>query len=171
MIQKQQDDGRNNQALRSDDDIIEGVGELPAELNSDESIVVLIDEAHRSHTSTLHKNLMRALPNCARIGFTGTPIIMGAKKRTEDIFGGYIDMYRLADAELDGTVVPILYAGRTVEGAVRDGRDLDEVFEDMLADHTPRRHVHKPVPVDRGTGCRGPAACVPDRQVDAAHRV
>jgi type I restriction enzyme R subunit len=136
MIQKQQDESGNAEAKRSDEDIIEAAGALPAELNTDESIVVLIDEAHRSHTSTLHKNLMEALPNCARIGFTGTPIIMGAKKTTEDIFGGYIDMYKLADAELDGAVVPILYAGRTVEGAVRNGRDLDEVFEDMLADHT-----------------------------------
>ena len=33
--------------------------------------------------------------------------------------------------------MPILYSGRTVKGAVRDGRDLDEVFEDMFADHTP----------------------------------
>jgi type I restriction enzyme R subunit len=137
MIQKQQDDSANAKAKRSDDDIIEGTGALLAELNTDESIVVLIDEAHRSHASTLHENLMEALPNCARIGFTGTPIIMGAKKKTEDIFVGYIDMYKLADAELDGAVVPILYAGRTVDGAVRDGRDLDEVFEDMLADHTP----------------------------------
>jgi type I restriction enzyme, R subunit len=137
MIQKQQDDSGAKTASRSDDDIIEGNVALPAELNTDESIVVLIDEAHRSHASTLHKNLLAALPNCARVGFTGTPIIMGAKKKTEDIFGGYLDMYKLADAELDGAVVPILYAGRTVEGAVRDGRDLDEVFEDMLAEHTP----------------------------------
>ena len=97
---------------------------------------MLIDEAHRSHSSTLHMNLLSALPNCARIGFTGTPIIMGAKKKTTDIFGDYIDIYRLADAERDGAVVPILYSGRTVKGAVRDGRDLDEVFEDMFADHT-----------------------------------
>ena len=105
-------------------------------LNNDESIVVLIDEAHRSHGSMLHEHLLESLPNCARIGFTGTPIIMGAKKKTTDIFGDYIDIYRLADAERDGAVVPILYAGRTVKGAVRDGRDLDEVFEDMFADHT-----------------------------------
>ena len=137
MIQKQQDDSGDGRPKRSDDDIIEAAGALPTALNSDESIVVLIDEAHRSHASTLHKNLMAALPNCARIGFTGTPIIMGAKRKTEDIFGGYIDLYKLADAELDGAVVPILYAGRTVEGAVRNGRDLDEVFEDMLADHSP----------------------------------
>jgi type I restriction enzyme, R subunit len=98
--------------------------------------VVLIDEAHRSHSSALHMNLLEALPNCARIGFTGTPILMGKKKKTTDIFGAYIDVYRLIDAEKDGAVVPILYAGRTVKGAVRDGRDLDEVFEDMFAEHT-----------------------------------
>jgi hypothetical protein len=68
MIQKQQGD---TQAKPSDDDIRDGSGALPPELNTDESIVVLIDEAHRSHTSTLHANLLNALPNCARIGFTG----------------------------------------------------------------------------------------------------
>jgi type I restriction enzyme, R subunit len=135
MIQKQQGDA---QAKISDGDILEGSGALPPALNTDESIVVLIDEAHRSHTSKLHANLLAALPNGARIGFTGTPIVMGAKKKTAEIFGGhYIDLYRLADAERDGAVVPILYAGRTVKGAVNDGRDMDEVFEDMLVEHTP----------------------------------
>ncbi len=134
MIQKQQDP--EAKAKLKDDDIIEGKAPSFPELNADESIVLLIDEAHRSHTSLLHQNLMDALPNCARIGFTGTPILMGKKQRTTEIFGAYIDVYRLADAEQDETVVPILYAGRTVKGAVRDGRDMDEVFEDMLADHT-----------------------------------
>jgi type I restriction enzyme R subunit len=134
MIQKQQDP--EAKAKLKDDDIIEGKAPSFPELNADESIVLLTDEAHRSHTSLLHENLMDALPNCARIGFTGTPILMGRKKRTTEIFGEYIDVYRLADAERDEAVVPILYAGRTVKGAVRDGRDMDEVFEDMLADHT-----------------------------------
>jgi type I restriction enzyme R subunit len=136
MIQKQQDDAEIKKSLR-DADIVEGKAapRFPL-LNADESIVLLIDEAHRSHASKLHENLMEALPNCARIGFTGTPILMGKKKRTTGIFGEYIDVYRLADAERDEAVVPILYAGRTAKGAVRDGRDMDEVFEDMLADHT-----------------------------------
>lgn len=135
MIQKQQDVEARKQR---DPDDLSDMRATPSlgELNADESIVVLIDEAHRSHSSTLHMHLMEALPNCARIGFTGTPIIMGAKKKTTDIFGPYIDIYKLADAERDGAVVPILYAGRTVKGAVRDGRDLDEVFEDMFAQHT-----------------------------------
>ncbi|WP_326828481.1 HsdR family type I site-specific deoxyribonuclease [Streptosporangium sp. NBC_01810] len=103
-------------------------------LNSDESIVVLVDEAHRSHGSALHTNLMAALPNCARIGFTGTPIVKETKARqtTMKTFVRFIDRYLLRDAEEDGVIVPIFYEGHTVTGAVRDGRDLDEVFEDMF---------------------------------------
>lgn len=130
MIQKQQDVRPSGGGL--DDEHASSLGEL----NTDESIVVLIDEAHRSHGSTLHKNLLEALPNCARIGFTGTPIIMGKRKKTEDIFGPFIDEYKLKDAEKDGAVVPIFYEGHTVKGAVRDGRDLDDVFEDMFAEQT-----------------------------------
>jgi hypothetical protein len=38
-------------------------------LNDDEAILVMVDEAHRSHSNALHANLLQALPNCARIGF------------------------------------------------------------------------------------------------------
>lgn len=117
-------------------DSSEELGEFPV-LNEDESILVLVDEAHRSHASALHANLMRALPNCARIGFTGTPIIMGAKKRTHEIFGEFIDRYTIKQSEDDGSTVPILYEGRTVEGAVKDGHDLDQLFEDLFRDRTP----------------------------------
>ncbi len=105
-------------------------------LNKDESILVLVDEAHRSHASSLHANLLAALPNCARIGFTGTPIIMGEKRRTHEIFGEFIDRYTIKQSEADGTTVPILYEGRTADGAVADGRDLDQLFEDFFRDHS-----------------------------------
>jgi len=105
-------------------------------LNDSDAIVVLVDEAHRSHASTLHANLLSALPNCARIGFTGTPIIMGERKRTYEIFGEFIDTYTIRESEADGATLPILYEGRTTRGAVTEGRDLDEVFEDMFAERT-----------------------------------
>jgi type I restriction enzyme, R subunit len=117
-------------------DVPEDMGEFPV-LNEDESILVLVDEAHRSHASALHANLLKALPNCARIGFTGTPILMGAKRRTHEIFGDFIDRYGIKQSEEDGATVPILYEGRTTEGAVADGRDLDDVFEDMFRERTP----------------------------------
>ncbi len=99
-----------------------------AVLNDSESILVMADEAHRSQTSTLHANLMAALPNAARIGFTGTPIIMGQRKKTLEIFGDYIDHYTLAQSEADESTVPIFYEGRTTDIAVSGASKMDEVF-------------------------------------------
>jgi type I restriction enzyme R subunit len=110
----------------------------PAEvLNEDEAILVLVDEAHRSQAGDLHAALQMGLPNCARIGFTGTPILMGDKKRTHDIFGEFIDRYTIREAEADGAIVRVLYEGRTAKGAVKDGASLDELFEDLFRQHTP----------------------------------
>ncbi|MCG5517072.1 MULTISPECIES: type I restriction endonuclease subunit R [unclassified Ectothiorhodospira] len=106
-------------------------------LNTSEDILILVDEAHRTQAGDLHANMMRALPNAARIGFTGTPIIMGDKKRTHDIFGEYIDRYTIKESEQDGATVPILYEGRTAKGAIKDGASLDGLFEDLFRDHSP----------------------------------
>jgi type I restriction enzyme R subunit len=131
MIHKYRDTdtGKADQGL-ADDEKAESFGVL----NTDESIIILVDEAHRSQTSTLHANLMAALPNAAKIGFTGTPIMREGKKKTAAIFGPEIDRYTIRQAEADGAVVPILYEGRTAKGAVAGGSDLDELFEDMFAD-------------------------------------
>lgn len=80
-------------------------------LNPSEDILVLIDEAHRSHSNTLHANLLEALPNCVRIGFTGTPIVKAAKNSTTKIFGSFIDRYTIRQSQEDGVTVPILYEG------------------------------------------------------------
>lgn len=106
-------------------------------LNESEEILVLVDEAHRSHTRSLHRNLRRALPNAAIIGFTGTPILSKEKTETREIFGDFIDKYLLQDAELDGATVPILYEGRTANGVVKDAESLDQLFEDMFREYTP----------------------------------
>lgn len=98
-------------------------------LNESEDVLVLIDEAHRSHTSGLHQNLLDALPNAARIGFTGTPIEERSKKRTREIFGDFIDRYLLRDAEADGAIVKILYEGRELKADVTDKGTLDGLFD------------------------------------------
>lgn len=112
-------------------------GEKFEVLNEDDSILVMVDEAHRTQAGDLHANLLAGLPNCARIGFTGTPIIMGEKKRTHEIFGEFIDRYTIKEAEADGATVPVLYEGRTANGAIKDGASLDELFEDLFRQHTP----------------------------------
>jgi type I restriction enzyme R subunit len=143
MIQKYRGELIEDPGAGEEEDAEDASTETPAKtkplpvLNTDEDILVLVDEAHRSHTNTAHANLMRALPNCAKIGFTGTPIIMRAKGQTAKIFGEFIDRYTIREAEADGAVVPILYEGRTTGAAVAGGGQLDEVFEDMLVDRTP----------------------------------
>lgn len=118
------------------DEYIEESANQPVEkfevFNDSEDILVLIDEAHRAQSGDLHAALMAALPNCARIGFTGTPIIMGQRRRTYEIFGNYIDKYTIREAEADGATVPVLYEGRRAMGAIKDGADLDELFNDLF---------------------------------------
>lgn len=144
-IQKYRDTDTTDDAPLTADDLPKVVepkvsyksGEEFEVLNEDDSILVLVDEAHRTQSGDLHANLLAGLPNCARIGFTGTPIIMGEKKRTHEIFGEFIDRYTIKEAEADGATVPVLYEGRTANGAVKDGANLDALFEDLFRQHTP----------------------------------
>ena len=140
MIQKQRGGDAAGEPGLQQEDLTRNRAREPAPnevLNADENILVLVDEAHRSQAGDLQAALQAGLPNCARIGFTGTPILMGDKKRTHEIFGEFIDRYTIREAEADGAIVPILYEGRTAIGAVKDGANLDELFEDLFREHTP----------------------------------
>jgi type I restriction enzyme, R subunit len=137
IVRKEKKPGKDEAVVEKEVTFTENIRfeEFP-ELNDSEEILVLVDEAHRSHTRTLHRNLHKALPNAAIIGFTGTPILSSEKKETREIFGDFIDKYILQDAELDGATVPILYEGRTADGLVKDAPSLDALFEDMFRDYT-----------------------------------
>lgn len=60
------------------------------------------------------KYLRDALPHASFIGFTGTPIEK-EDKSTQAVFGGYIDVYDIAQAVKDGATVPISYESRLVK--------------------------------------------------------
>lgn len=88
----------------------------PANLNTRESVAVLIDEAHRTTGGDFGNYLMAALPNATYIGFTGTPIDNLSKgEGTFKVFGkddaqGYLDKYAIAESIEDGTTVKLSYA-------------------------------------------------------------
>lgn len=88
----------------------------PANLNTRESAVVLIDEAHRTTGGDFGNYLMAALPNATYIGFTGTPIDRLSKgEGTFKVFGvddeqGYLDKYAIVESIEDGTTVSLNYA-------------------------------------------------------------
>lgn len=104
--------------------------------NDSTEILVLVDEAHRSHASTLHANLRKAMPNCAMVGFTGTPIVEEDKKKTEGIFGSFIDTYTLKESEADGATLPIRYEGWEAKGVVIEGQTIDGLFDTYFAERT-----------------------------------
>ena len=91
--------------------------DIPANINTRESVTVLVDEAHRTTGGDLGNYLMAALPDATYIGFTGTPIDNLAQgKGTFKVFGvddkprGYLDKYAIAESIQDGTTVPLNYA-------------------------------------------------------------
>jgi len=103
-------------------------GEMPV-ISARRNVIVIADEAHRSQYDKLARNLLQALPNATRIGFTGTPIELGDKS-TRVTFGDYISVYRMAQAQADGATVPIYYESRQVPVDV--DRDAIERVQQIL---------------------------------------
>ncbi|WP_406355910.1 type I restriction endonuclease [Streptomyces sp. NBC_01635] len=117
---------------------VEEVRRQFTECSSSPYVLVLVDEAHRSHTSVLHACLRDSVPKAARIGFTGTPIMKGRLSDTGRIFGiepggTFLDSYLMDEAERDKVVVPVRYEGRTGPAGVRDKDGLNAKFEDLIA--------------------------------------
>lgn len=116
-------------------------------LSDRKNILVISDEAHRSHTNvdgerwaynTKTKNienkkgnaifLREAFPRATFIGFTGTPIEK-EDKSTIEIFGKIISKYLMNDAERDGVVVEIKYESRKPIMEI-DNKKMEELIEE-----------------------------------------
>lgn len=92
------------------------------------NVIVIVDEAHRTQygftsqldTKTgeqkygLAKYMRDALPNAIYLGMTGTPVSLDDRD-TESVFGTYVDIYDMSDAQADNAVVPIHYESRIIE--------------------------------------------------------
>ncbi|MDD4101108.1 MAG: type I restriction endonuclease subunit R [Kiritimatiellae bacterium] len=115
-------------------------------LSDRRNIVVIADEAHRSHygfrarldkkTGKLKygmaKYLRDSLPGASFIGFTGTPVELD-DKNTPAVFGDYIDKYDILRAVEDGATVPIYYESRLAKLELKDEEKpkLDPEFEEI----------------------------------------
>lgn len=98
------------------------------------NVIVVVDEAHRSHYDDLDgyaRHLRDALPNATLIAFTGTPISVG-ERDTRAVFGDYIDIYDLTRAVDDGATVPVYFEPRLIKVALADGASQDDI--DRAAD-------------------------------------
>lgn len=106
------------------------------QLSDRSNIIVMVDEAHRSHYDTLEgyaHNLNTALPNAKYIAFTGTPID-NKTGNTTAVFGEYIHTYSFDRAIEEGATVPLLYHTRhitmaTTEGSEKIGQSIEELTD------------------------------------------
>lgn len=101
-------------------------------LSDRKNIVVVVDEAHRSHYDDLDgyaRHLRDALPHATLIAFTGTPI-SETDRDTRQVFGDHIDVYDLHRAVEDGATVPVVFEARVIK---IDRTDDDDAALDTAA--------------------------------------
>jgi type I restriction enzyme R subunit len=113
------------------------------------NVIVIADEAHRTQYGFkakidtdsgltkygLAKYMRQALPNAIYLGMTGTPI-SHEDRDTESVFGSYVDIYDMNDAQEDGAVVPVSYESRIIDLKFNDAerQALMEEFEEATDD-------------------------------------
>ncbi|HDP94531.1 MAG TPA: type I restriction endonuclease subunit R [Candidatus Aminicenantes bacterium] len=105
------------------------------QLSDRSNIVVIADEAHRSHYDFIDgfaRFMHDALPNASFIGFTGTPVELH-DRNTPAVFGHYIDQYDILRSVEDGATVPIYYESRLakIELLEREKPRIDPDFEEI----------------------------------------
>lgn len=113
--------------------------------NKRENIIVISDEAHRSHYGLeetvkysnknnkfeiktvfgYEKYIRDSMPNATFIGFTGTPV-QTRDKDTTAIFGDIIDTYDMTQSIEDGSTVKLFYESRLAKVWL-DDRKLEEI--------------------------------------------
>jgi type I restriction enzyme R subunit len=76
-----------------------------------DDIIVISDEAHRTQSGKLARNMRLALPNSSFIGFTGTPLFKH-DELTRRIFGSYVSRYDFKRSEEDKSTVKLIYENR-----------------------------------------------------------
>ncbi len=98
-------------------------------LSDRRNIIVIVDEAHRSHYDDLDgyaRHIRDALPNAVFIAFTGTPI-SEVDRNTRDVFGPNIDVYDLTRAVKDKATVPVFFEPRLAKVGWSEKLSEDEL--------------------------------------------
>jgi type I restriction enzyme R subunit len=119
-------------------------------LSTEENIIVMTDEAHRSQYGSFALNLRRALPNSCLFAFTGTPL----EKRDRNTYRNfsptgerYLDRYDMKQSLADGATLPVKYESRlarlkrrhaTVDSILSAPRRIESVARDIVSHYNDR---------------------------------
>jgi type I restriction enzyme R subunit len=92
-------------------------------------LFVFVDECHRTQSGDLHNAMKEVLPNAMFIGFTGTPLLKKDKRKSIEIFGGYIHTYKFDEAVKDEVVLDLRYEARDIDQNITSPQKIDQWFE------------------------------------------
>ncbi|MDV7211333.1 type I restriction endonuclease subunit R [Azotobacter beijerinckii] len=125
-------------------------------LSDRHNIVVIADEAHRTqygfaaelkapdlkaaeaparYQVGYAQHLHDALPNATFVAFTGTPV-SSEDRDTRAVFGDYINIYDMQQAQEDGATVAIYYESRLAKLSLKDSElpKVDEQVDELAED-------------------------------------
>ncbi len=114
-------------------------------IHTDQKIIVLVDEGHRSQYKLQAEKMRSAIPNGVFFAFTGTPIDK-KDRSTYQVFGPLLDRYTFEESKADGATLPIFYEARMadlyVEGEqvvggvkeVTNEEDIEKIFQRVFSD-------------------------------------
>ncbi|MCB0745947.1 MAG: HsdR family type I site-specific deoxyribonuclease, partial [Ignavibacteriae bacterium] len=104
-------------------------------MNTNDNIIVLVDEAHRTQEGDLGRQMRAALPNAFLFGLTGTPVNKVDKNTfwafgAEEDEGGYMSRYTFHDSIRDNATLPLHFEPRLVDVHV-DKETIDKAFAEF----------------------------------------
>jgi len=94
-------------------------------------VFVFVDECHRTQSSTgkLHRSMKAMMPDAVFIGFTGTPLLVGDRATSREVFGGYIHTYKFSEGVEDGVVLDLVYEARDIDQRLGSEDKIDAWFD------------------------------------------
>jgi type I restriction enzyme R subunit len=105
-------------------------------VQGNDEVVVMSDEAHRFMEADLGSRLEAALPDCTHFGFTGTPVREGEREKDKNTFRefspegeDYLHRYSVKQGIDDGLILPVYFTLRhEMEWEVSEDA-IDDQFE------------------------------------------
>jgi len=110
--------------------------DVDPDVQGNDEVVVMSDEAHRFMEADLGSRLDAALPNCYHFGFTGTPVREGERHEDRNTFRefspegeDYLHRYSVKQGIDDGLILPVYFTLRHEMEWDIDEAGLDEEYE------------------------------------------
>ena len=112
---------------------IQKFGSKENHIHTDEKVIALVDEAHRTQYKFNAEAMRSAMPNAVFFAFSGTPIDK-KNKSTYNVFGPLLDKYSFEESKNDGATLKIMYEDRMPDLYVEGADSIDHIFERVFSD-------------------------------------